>query len=80
MPPETDHLPPMIRWVVASVARHLLTSVGTLLGGVGAILPDQESQFVTVGLGIVLWGAGFAWSVAEKKLITNAATAPQVQP
>ena len=49
--------------VIGGVARHVLTGVAGYLVAAGAIHSGQEqTQFVSIGCGIVLWAVGLGWS------------------
>lgn len=70
--PTQNPLPSLIRMIVSGTARHILTSAATLLAGYGAISTDQETQFVSIGGGIIVWLAGVAWSAANKTAVADA--------
>ena len=71
-PPADSPLPSLLRMVVSGFAHHLLTGLGGILVANGAITGDQTSQFVQIGGGIIVWLAGYAWSVANKQAVNNA--------
>ncbi len=69
-------LPSLLRMLVSAGARHFLTGIGGALVTVGAINSDQTAQFVQIGGGIIVWLAGYAWSAANKKMVTDAVSGP----
>lgn len=66
-------LPSLLRMMVSAGARHLVTAVAGSLVTAGAIQSDQQTQFVTIATGVVVWAAGLAWSYANKKAVKDAA-------
>lgn len=62
----------LVTQVVAAAARHLLSGLAGTLVTLGAIGHDQENNFVTIGVGIVVWGVGFAWSYWQKRRAAKA--------
>lgn len=71
----TNPLPSLLRMLVTAGARHALTGLGGFLVASGAITGSQTQQFVEIGGGIIVWLAGYAWSAANKKMVTNAVDA-----
>jgi hypothetical protein len=52
--------------VLAGQVRHLMTVVAGALVGVGALQSDQQSQFISIGSGIVVWLVAAVWSGVQK--------------
>ncbi len=71
-PTPANPLPSLLRMLVSAGARHALTGLGGFLVASGAIQGDQQTQFVQIAGGIVVWLAGYAWSAANKKMVVNA--------
>lgn len=76
-PSPQNPLPSLIRMLISAGARHFLTGIGGALVTSGAITGDQTAQFVQIGGGIIVWLAGYAWSAANKKAVTDAINSPQ---
>ena len=69
---QTKPLPGFLSSMVASVARHGLTSAASALATFGVIQASQSSEFIDLGLSVVLWGAGLWWSAIQKKNVVKA--------
>lgn len=65
-------LPSLLRMLVTAGARHALTGIAGALVAHGALSNDQTAQFIQIAVGIAVWLAGYAWSAANKKMVTNA--------
>lgn len=68
-------LPGLLQWVLKGQARHWLTGLSGFLLAKG-FLPNQaaESQFTELGISVLLFAAGCAWSAMEKKQVKSEAT------
>ena len=63
-PAPTPQPPSLVTMIATALFRHLLTGLAGVLAGYGVFGGSQstEAQFVTVGLAVLLWGLGQAWS------------------
>jgi hypothetical protein len=52
--------------VLGGIARHVLTGAAGFLVAAGALAPNEQNQFIGMGVGIALWAAGVAWSWWQK--------------
>jgi hypothetical protein len=52
--------------VLAGQARHVMTMLAGSLVTLGAIQSDQQSQFISIGSGIVVWLVAAIWSGVQK--------------
>jgi hypothetical protein len=68
---EENELPSFLKMVVGAAARHALAALAGALVANGAVQGDQTTQFVSIGSGIVIWLAGYAWSAVQKHTISN---------
>lgn len=55
-----------IKAVIAGQARHMLTGVGGILVAHGALASDQQDAFVQIGIGLIFYVIGAAWSWWQK--------------
>lgn len=53
--------------LITGLARHAMTAAAGALAGLGAIQTDQQTQFISIGSGILVWLAGYAWSAWQKR-------------
>jgi hypothetical protein len=53
--------------IIGSTLRHVLTAVAGALVSAGALSNGQESQFVAIGSGLVLWALAYGWSWYQKQ-------------
>lgn len=53
--------------LVSGLARHVITGLAGSLVTAGAIQKDQQTQFIAIGSGILVWAAGMAWSAWQKR-------------
>lgn len=60
-------VPSLLQAALAALVRHGLTTLGTVLVGYGALGTDQQSSFVTIGSGLVVWLGSYGLSVYQKK-------------
>lgn len=56
----------LLKQLGGAIARHMLTAVAGTLVALGAVSPDQQNNFITIGAGLAVWGIGFAWSWWQK--------------
>lgn len=66
-PTPVSPLPGFLSSMVASVARHGLTTAAGALVSFGVFRATQTSEFVDLGVSVVLWGAAMVWSSIQKK-------------
>lgn len=66
--------PSFLAAIVASVARHILTTAAGGLVTFGVFQATQTSEFVDLGLSVVAWGFAIWWSSIQKKNIVAVAT------
>lgn len=52
--------------ILKGQVRHLVTALAGALVAAGAITPDQQTSFITIATGIVVWIAASAWSAYDK--------------
>lgn len=62
-----DSPPSFITSMVASVARHGLTTAAGALVSFGVFKATQTSEFVDLGVSVALWGLAMWWSSIQKK-------------
>ena len=58
-----------IKWagpILQGQARHAITGLGVALVSYGVIQSDQQAQFVSIAMGIVVYLAGAGFSAYEK--------------
>lgn len=77
-------LPSLPKQLATAAARHLIAAAGGALVTAGAVAPNQEQQFETIALGLLVWAAGYGWSWLQKKLqqqrLATAMNAPKASP
>jgi hypothetical protein len=59
--------PSFLQSIVASMARHGLTSAAGALVTFGVFKATQTSEFVDLGVSVALWGFAMWWSAIQKK-------------
>lgn len=59
--------PSFLTSMVASIARHILTTAAGGLVTFGVFKATQTSEFIDLGGAVVLWGFGLWWSSIQKK-------------
>lgn len=64
----TVTLPSWARTIVAASARKLMTAAAASLVTWGAIDHDQATQVVTIGSGLLLFLASYAWTWAKERI------------
>jgi hypothetical protein len=52
--------------VLAGQVRHLVSMLAGVLVGVGALQSSQQNEFISIGVGIVMWFFAAVWSWAQK--------------
>lgn len=52
--------------LLTAAARHLMTGLGGSLVALGALQPNQSTEFVDVASGLAVWAVGYAWSAWQK--------------
>lgn len=70
----TSPLPGFLTSIVASVARHGLTTAAGALVSFGVFKATQTSEFIDLGVSVALWGAAMWWSGLQKKNAIAAAS------
>lgn len=53
--------------ILTGFVRHGLTVAAGSLGTMGALAPDQQTQFIAVGTALVLYVVGQLWSILQKR-------------
>lgn len=71
--PTTAQLPSLTATIVSFLSRDALKALAAAMVASGALIPSQVSPFISIGLGIAMWGATMAWSAIEK--VSNHKTA-----
>lgn len=84
-PAQPAAIPPLWLQIVRALAQKGLASAATALTGYGVIAPNQQSQFVSLGLGAAAWIASFAWTWVHEhhtqaRLVAATNAAPPVPP
>lgn len=74
----TNPLPGLLQSVVAGIARHFLTTLAGGLAVSAGLSTSQETQFITGGVAVIVWGAGVGWSIMQKKNVNTAITNPAI--
>ncbi len=66
-PTTVNEVTPLWTQILAGITRHGLSALSGVLVSAGALNTDQQSQFVAIGSGIVLWLGQVAWSAIQKR-------------
>lgn len=73
-------LPSLLQQGVASAARAGLNALAGMLASAGVLSGDQTTQFVTVGVALVTWGATWVWSQVKNRNAHKAVKTALVTP
>lgn len=65
--PDPVQAPSLFAQAVASLLRSWLNAAAGALGTAGVLQPDQQTQFVTVALALLMWAANYSWSWLQKR-------------
>lgn len=65
--------PTFLTSMVASVARHGLSSAAGALVTFGVFKATQSSEFIDLGLSVVAWGFSLWWSSLQKRNVVAVA-------
>jgi hypothetical protein len=66
MADNTNPLPGLLQMVLAGQARHILTGLSGAVAASAGLSHDQQTQFVTGGVAVILYLAGAGWSFMQK--------------
>lgn len=70
--PVPTAVPPLALQILGGLARHGMTYVAGILATAGALTGDQQAQFISIGVSLLLAGASYAWSVIQKRNVKKA--------
>lgn len=75
-----DQTPSLFAQALASLLRSWLSAAAGAMVTAGILTGDQSTQFVTVGVALITWGASYVWSLIQKrsakKALNHAIAAP----
>ena len=63
----SNPLPGLLQMVLAGQARHILTGLSGAVAASAGLSHDQQTQFITGGVAVILWVAGAGWSFMSKQ-------------